>query len=86
MQRIKTKLEQLLKQANKDRIGRSIKADDLIWCRLALINDAHIGDIRDSALSNRDRMDLLLQSFVRDRRGATRDEFLGALLEGKLTH
>lgn len=85
-QRTKAKLEQLLKQANKDRVGRSIKADDLIWCGLALINDAHIAEIRDQALSNKDRMELLFQSFLKERRGATREEFLGALLAGKLTH
>jgi len=85
-QRTKAKLEQLLKQANKDRVGRSSKADDLIWCGLALINDAHITEIRDKALSNKDRMELLFQSFLKERRGATREEFLGALLAGKLTH
>jgi hypothetical protein len=85
-QRTKAKLEQLLKQANKDRVGRSIKADELIWCGLALINDGHITEIRDRALSNKDRMELLFQSFLKERRGETREEFLGALLEGKLTH
>jgi hypothetical protein len=83
-QRTKTKLEQWLKQVNKDRVGRSIKADDLIWCGLALINDEHIAEIRDKALSNKDRMELLFQSFVKERRGAAREEFLGALLAGKL--
>ncbi len=85
-QRTKAKLDQLLKQANKDRFGRSIKPDDLVWCGLALINDAHIAEIRDKVLSNKDRMELMFQSFVKERRGATRDEFLGALLAGKLTH
>ncbi len=84
-QRTKAKLEQLLKQSNKDRVGRSIKADDLIWCGLALINDAHIAEIRDRALSNKDRLELLFQKFSKERRGATREEFLGVLLEGKLT-
>lgn len=85
-QRTKAKLEQLLKLANKDRVGRSIKADDLIWCGLALINDSHIAEIRDQALSNKDRLELLFQVFVREHRGANRDEFFGALLAGKLTH
>ena len=84
-QRTKAKLEQLLKQANKDRVGRSIKADDFIWCGLALIKDAHIAEICDKALSNKDRLELLFQKFSKERRGATREEFLGFLLEGKLT-
>lgn len=83
-QRTKAKLEQLLKLANKDRVGRSIKADDLIWCGLALINDSHIAEIRDQALSNKDRLELLFQQFLKDRRGATRDDFLGELLKGRL--
>ncbi|MCX6123375.1 MAG: hypothetical protein NTV34_01290 [Proteobacteria bacterium] len=51
-QKSKVKLKQLLKQANKDRMGRKIKADDLIWCGLNLIKDNHIADICDGALSN----------------------------------
>lgn len=82
-QKSKVKLEQLLKQANKDRMGRKIKADDLIWCGLNLINDKHISEIRDNALSNKDRMELLFQRFTKERRGATREEFLGMLLDGK---
>jgi hypothetical protein len=83
-QRTKAKLEQLLKQTNKDRVGRRIKADDLIWCGLALINDAHIAEIRDNSLSNKDRMELLFQQFLQSRRGATREDFLGELLKGNL--
>jgi hypothetical protein len=83
-QRTKAKLEQLLKQTNKDRIGRRIKADDLIWCGLALINDVHIAEIRDNSLSNKDRMELLFQQFLQSRRGATREDFLGELLKGRL--
>jgi len=84
-QKSKVKLEQLLKQANKDRMGRKIKADDLIWCGLNLINDNHIAGICDSALSNKDRMELLFQRFSKERRGATREDFLGMLLDGKVT-
>jgi len=84
-QRTKGKLEQLLKQANKDRVGRRIKADDLIWCGLSLIDDQHIAEICAKALSNKDRMELLFRKLSKERRGITRDEFVGMLLEGKLT-
>jgi hypothetical protein len=84
-QKSKVKLEQLLKQANKDRLVRKIRADDLIWCGLNLINDNHIAEICDSSLSNKDRMEVLFQQFSKERRGATREEFLGMLLEGKMT-
>ncbi len=85
-QKSKVKLEQLLKQANKERMGRKIKADYLIWCGLNLISDTHIAEICDKALTNKDRMELLFQKFSKERRGATREEFLGMLLEGKLAN
>jgi hypothetical protein len=55
-QRTKAKLEQLLKQSNKDRVGRSIKADDLIWCGLALINDAHIASDTMISIAGADKV------------------------------
>lgn len=84
-QRTKLKLEQLLKQANKDRMGRRIKADDLIWCGLSLVTGDHIAEICANSLSNKDRLEILFQKFQKAKKGATREEFLGALLEGKLT-
>lgn len=81
----KTKLEQLLKQANKNQAGRKVKPDDLICFALGLIVDEHLAEICDSKLSNKDRMEQLFKKFCKERRGATRDEFLGLLLEGKVS-
>lgn len=81
----KSRLEQLLRQANKGRLGRKVKADDLMCFGLGLINDDHISEICNGTLSNKDRMELLFQRFSKERRGATREDFLGLLLEGKVT-
>ena len=82
----KARLEQLLRQVNKDRPGRKVKADDLIGFGLEILTDQHLAEICDKMLSNKDRMELLFQRFSKERRGATREEFLGALLDGKLAH
>ncbi len=84
-QKTKAKLEQLLKQANKDQPGRKVKPDDLICFALGLISDEHLAEICDRKLSNKDRMEQLFKNFSKERRGATRDEFLGLLLEGKVS-
>ena len=55
----KSKLEHLLRQANKDRLGKKIKIDDLILFALGLITDTHLADICTKTLSNKDRMELL---------------------------
>jgi hypothetical protein len=84
-QKSKVKLEQLLKQANKERMARKIKADDIIWCGLNQISDHLIAEISGSILSNKDHMELLFQRYSKERWCATRREFLGMLFEGKMT-
>jgi len=81
----KARLEQLLRQANKDRSGRKVKADDLICVGLELVTDQHVAEICDKMLSNKDRIEMLFKAFSKERRGTTREEFLGALLNGELT-
>jgi hypothetical protein len=80
----KAKLEQLLRQANKDRVGRKVKADDLIALSLGLITDVHIAEICDRTRSNKDRVELLFRKLSKERRGISREEFLGMLLDGTL--
>lgn len=81
----RTKLEQLLKLANKDRIGRKIKPDDVLGFSLDLLSDDHVTEIRNKSLSNKDRLELLFRKVSKERRGTTRDEFFGMLLDGKVS-
>jgi len=80
----KAKLEQLLRRANKERLGRRVKPDDLIGFGLSLITDAHLATICDGTLSNKDRMELLYRRMSKERRGLTKEEFFGLLLGGNL--
>lgn len=79
------KLDELLRRVNKQKLGRKVKIDDLIYFSIELLNDVHLELICDKALTNKDRMELLFQKFSKERRGATREEFFGMLLEGKVT-
>ncbi|MEI8028019.1 MAG: hypothetical protein WCI18_16840 [Pseudomonadota bacterium] len=81
----KAKLEQLIRQANKERLGKKVKVDDLIMFALGLIDDQHLADICSKTLSNKDRMELLYRKLAKEKRGITREEFLGMLLDGKVT-
>ena len=80
----KAKLEHLLRQANKDRVGRKVKVDDLISFSLGLITADHVIEICSKTLSNKDRVELMYRKLSKERRGTTREEFLGMLLDGKL--
>ncbi|MBP9708513.1 MAG: hypothetical protein KBD78_12795 [Oligoflexales bacterium] len=79
------KLDELLRRTQKQKIGKKVKADDLICFSLGLLTDDHLEQICNKALSNKDRMELLFQRMAKQRKGLGRDEFFGLLLEGKVS-
>ena len=86
--RVKSKtrslLDDLLKRANKSHVGRRIKADDVICYALNLVCDDHLADISQSALTNKDRLEMLFKQAQRKNRNLSRDSFYGLLLKGRL--
>ena len=82
--RSREKLDALLARVNKDRFGRRVKADDLIGYGLDLLTDAHLEEIGTRLLSNKERIEIMYRKMAKVRKGITRDEFLGMLLEGKM--
>ena len=79
-----SKLESLLVRANKNREGRRVKAGDVVCFALGLVTDAHLAEVGDRILSNKDRLEVMFRSMAKTRRGLSRDEFLGMLLSGKI--
>lgn len=84
-QKTKTKLAQLLDRANKGRVGRKVKGEDLVSFSLELISEQHLSEICSRTLRNRDRMELLFLKLTKERRCSSREDFFGLLLEGKFT-
>lgn len=81
----KAKLEALIARINKDRVGRRVKPDDLICFSLDLLTDQHLQEIGAQLLTNKERFEILYSKLSKTKRGLSRDEFLGMLLEGKVT-
>jgi len=81
----RAKLDSLVARINKDREGRRVKPDDLICYSLDLLNDQHLQEIGARLLTNRERIEILYKKLSKTKRGLSRDEFLGMLLEGKVT-
>ena len=84
-QQTKAKLDNLLAQANKDRVGRKIKPDDVICYSLTLMADEHLQEVCNRALSNKDKLEILFKKISKEKRGISRDEFFGLLLKGQIT-
>lgn len=81
----KAKLDDFLRRANKKEAGKRIKPDDLVGFSLDLLTDDHLDQICDRSLTNKDRLEMLFKKVAKERRGTTRDEFLGMLLDGKVS-
>ena len=83
-QNTKAKITDLLGKANKLKAGRKIKPDDLIGFSLDLVTDEHLEEICSRSLTNKDRLEILFRKVSKEKRGISRDEFLGMLLDGKV--
>lgn len=84
-QKTKAKLDNLLARANKDRVGRKIKPDDVICYSLALMTDDYLREVCNQSLSNKDKLEILFKKVSKEKRGISRDEFYGMLLSGRVT-
>ncbi|MGE3680974.1 MAG: hypothetical protein AB7G93_04550 [Bdellovibrionales bacterium] len=73
----------LLAKANRKSHGRKVKASQLVQLALSKLDDADIRQLQERSLSNADRMEMKFREYCKRNSGATRDEFLGQLLEGK---
>ena len=82
--RSKEKLDKLIARVNKNRVGRKIKADDLIGYSLDLLTEEHLKDLVSRRMTNKERIEILYKQLSKTKRGLSREEFLGMLLDGKV--
>ena len=81
----KKQLDVLLEKANKKSFGKKVKPTDLIELALTLVDDQHLESLKQSSLSNLDRLEMLYDQFSKENPGVTKDEIIGQLLSGELT-
>lgn len=77
------KLEKLLTAANKKKLGRKIKADQILNIALDNFNESHIQMLQNSSLTNEDRKELLRQKYIELRGPISKDEFTGFILSNE---
>ncbi|MEI8027669.1 MAG: hypothetical protein WCI18_15080 [Pseudomonadota bacterium] len=80
----KERLDSLLTRANKNRIGKKIRANDLIGYSLDLLTEEHLKDLVARRLTNKERLEIHYKQLSKTKRGYSREEFLGMLLDGKV--
>lgn len=75
---IKKAAKAFLNKVNSDNKGcRKMKIDDIFEMALALVTDAHLKELRQKAMTNKGRMDILRQKYIDLNGYISEDGFLG---------
>lgn len=77
-------LSSLKDRANKKSFGRKVKDSEIIAKALGLIEAVHIQELQESTLSEKDRLHMAHEEFVKQNGKITLDQFIGRLLKGEI--
>lgn len=77
-------LKSILTKLNRKPHGRRVKHDDVIQKSLTLLNDEHLEEIKQSTLSNSDRLEMAYQEYCKQNGQVSKDEYFGLLLKQNL--
>ena len=67
----------ILNTANKKKLGRKIKVEDLFDIAIGLVTDDHIKELQSKSLTNKNRQEILRQKYIETMGPITEDEFIG---------
>lgn len=78
-------LKQLKDKINKKSFGRSIRDSEIIGLSLSLITADHIQKLQESTLSEKDRLHIAHEDYVKEHGKVTLDQFIGLLIRGQIS-
>lgn len=73
----------MIQKANKKNYGKKIRPDDLIQKSISLLTDDHLEEIKQSTMTNSDRLEIAYQEHCKTHGQLTKDEYFGLLLKAK---
>jgi len=77
-------LEAIQQKANKKSFGKRIKASDIIAKSLILINEEHIHELQQASYSEKDRLQMAHDHYIKTVEKITLDQFIGKLIRGEM--
>ena len=75
------KLEKILAAANKKKLGRKIKVDQVVGLALELLTEDHIKKLQNQSLSNEDRKENLPQKWSQLHGPVSKETFTGVMMK-----
>lgn len=78
-------LKQLKDKINKKSFGRNIRDTEIISLSLGLIGNDHIQKLQESTLTEKDRLHIAHEDYVKENGKITLDQFIGILIRGQIS-
>ncbi len=76
-------IKSMIQKMNKKTYGKKIRPDDLIQKSISLLTDEHLEEIKQSTMTNSDRLEIAYQEYCKANGQVTKDEYFGLLLKAK---
>lgn len=73
----------MLQKLNKKTFGKKLRPDDLIQKAISLLTDEHLEEIKQSTMTNSDRLEFAFHEYCKAHGQISKDEFFGLLLKEK---
>ncbi|GEM_PF-1274215 len=77
-------LQNIKDRINKKSYGRKVKDSEIISKGLLLIEPHHLQELQESTLTEKDRLHMAHENFVKQNGKITLDQFIGKLLKGEI--
>lgn len=78
-------LKQLKDKINKKSFGRNIRDTEIISLSLGLVGTDHIQKLQESTLTEKDRLHIAHEEYVKENGKITLDQFIGILIRGQIS-
>jgi hypothetical protein len=76
-------IKSLIQKVNKKSYGKKVRPDDLIQKSISLLTDDHLEEIKQSTMSNSDRLEIAYQEYCKSHGTISKDDYFGLLLKAK---
>ena len=78
-------LANLKERANKKLYGRKIRDGEILAKALSLVEHKHLAELQEVTLSEKDRLYMAHEDFVKQNGKISLDQFIGKLLKGEIS-
>lgn len=78
-------LQQLREKVNKKSFGRKVRDNEILYLALTLVTPEHLVKLQENTLSEKDRLNMAHEEYVKNHGRISMDQFIGLLIRGEIS-